>query len=281
MATDRKRPRGPVGPGAAALAAATTEGGWALVTGASSGIGLAYATALATRGVNLLLTSVDAVNLERVTAELRDRHGVRVESLCQDFAAETVLGGLPDLIADRRVEILVNNAGFGTKGLFTATDAATYTDMVRVNLLAPVLLTRALLPPMLARGRGAVVHVASINAIAPIAWSAVYSATKAFLLSYATAVWYENRGSGVAFQTLLPGTSVTPFHTHSGSTRLPPWAMTPEAVAASSLAALGRAVVHVPGAVNRVLRALDAFLPLPLRTKTAVATAVMRRSLGV
>jgi short-subunit dehydrogenase len=130
---------------------------------------------------------------------------------------------------------------------------------------------------MVERGRGVVVHVASLNALAPMPGSAVYSAGKAFLLSYATALWHEHKDSGVVFQTLLPGTTATAFHDRQG-TRLPPWAMRPDDVVASSLAALGRAPVHVPGRLNRVLRRLGAALPLELRV--AAAGAVMRASLG-
>ncbi|EFC85905.1 SDR family oxidoreductase [Parafrankia sp. EUN1f] len=277
----RMRVRAPFRTSAAgkAVLAQAADGGWALVTGASSGIGRAYAEALATLGVDLILTSDDAENLVRVAAALRAEHGVRAVAHPLDLADPSFVDKLPGLVDGRRVDVLVNSAGIGIKGLFTAADAAAYTDLVHLNMLAPVLLTRAVLPSMLGRGRGAVIHIASVNALAPIGHSAVYSAGKAFLLSYATAVWHENRDSGVLFQTVLPGTTATPFQARSGSTRLPPWTLTPEVVAAGSLATLGRDLVHVPGLINRAYRAIGAVLPL--RTKTATATAVMRRSLGV
>jgi short-subunit dehydrogenase len=109
-------------------------------------------------------------------------------------------------------------------------------------------------------------------------YSAVYSATKTFLLTYATAVWHENRDRGVVFQTLLPGTTATAFHSRQ-HTDLPAWAAAPDAVAAASLRAMGRNPVHVPGALNRAFRLLGAVMPL--RARTAAAAEALRASLGV
>jgi short-subunit dehydrogenase len=266
--TDRRR--------AGAALAAARAGGWALVTGASSGIGLAYARQLAAGGAGLLLVADDP-DLPAVADRLRDDHGVPVDALVVDLAADAALDKIVGWVGDRRVEVLVNNAGLGSKGPFISIDPDDYARLIRVNLTAPVLLTRALLPAMVARGRGAVIHVASINALAPMPYSAVYSATKTFLLTYATAAWYENRDRGVVFQTLLPGTTATAFHDRQ-ATALPGWAAAPDAVAASSLRRLGRQPVHVPGRLNRALRVLGALMPL--RMRTAAAGEALLASLG-
>lgn len=260
----------------AALAAAG-DGGWALVTGASSGIGLAYARRLAAGGAGVLLVADDPAVAD-VAARLRDEHGVRAEALVADLADETAVDKVVSWTAGRRVEVLVNNAGVGAKGPFTDGDPAEYASLLQVNLIAPVLLTRAFLPAMAARGRGAVIHVASVNALSPMPYSAVYSAAKTFLYTYALAIWHENRDRGVVFQTLLPGTTATSFHDRQ-QTELPAWAAAPDKVADASLGALGRHPVCVPGVLNRAFRLLGAGMPVTART--AAAAEALRASLGV
>jgi short-subunit dehydrogenase len=260
----------------AALAAAAVDG-WALVTGASSGIGLAYARRFAAGGCGLLLVADDP-GLEAIAERLRGEYGVRVDALVVDLSADAAVDKVVSWIGRRRVEVLVNNAGVGEKGPFLAGDAFTYQALIQVNLTSPVLLTLALLPAMTARGRGAVIHVASINALSPMPYSAVYSATKTFLLNYATAIWHENRKRGVVFQTLLPGTTATSFHDRQ-HTDLPTWASAPEQVAATSLAKLGRHPVCLSGTLTRAFRTLGALMPLPART--AAAAEALQASLGV
>jgi short-subunit dehydrogenase len=260
----------------AALAAAGA-GGWALVTGASCGIGLAYARRLAASGAGVLLVADDP-GVAGIAARLRDEHGVRAEALVIDLADQAAVDKIVSWVDGRRIEVLVNNAGVGAKGPFTDGDPAQYASLLQVNLTTPVLLTRAVLPAMTARGRGAVIHVASVNALSPMPYSAVYSASKTFLYTYATAIWHENRDRGVVFQTVLPGTTATSFHDRQ-QTELPRWAAAPDEVAATSLAALGRHPVCVPGTLNRAFRLLGAVMPVTART--AAAAEALRASLGV
>lgn len=262
---------------ARAAIAATCDDGWALVTGASSGIGLAYARRLAAGGAGVLLVADDPAVAD-VAARLRDEHGVRAEALVLDLADPTAVDKVVSWAGGRRVEVLVNNAGVGAKGPFTDGDPAEYASLLQVNLTAPVLLTRAFLPAMTARGRGAVIHVASVNALSPMPCSAVYSAAKTFLYTYALAIWHENRDRGVVFQVLLPGTTATGFHDRQ-QTDLPAWAAAPGKVADASLAALGRHPVCVPGVLNRAFKLLGAGMPVTART--AAAAEALRASLGV
>jgi short-subunit dehydrogenase len=262
---------------ARAAIAAAGDGGWALVTGASSGIGLAYARRLAAAGAGVLLVADDPAVAD-VAARLRDEHRVRAEALVVDLADQSAVDKVVSWAAGRRVEVLVNNAGVGAKGPFTDGDPAEYASLIQVNLTAPVLLTRAFLPAMTARGRGAVIHVASVNALSPMPYSAVYSAAKTFLYTYSLAVWHENRDRGVVFQTLLPGTTATSFHDRQ-QTELPAWAAAPDKVADASLAVLGRHPVCVPGVLNRAFRLLGASMPVTART--AAAAEALRASLGV
>jgi len=269
--------RGPARTADRALCAAR-DGGWALITGGSSGIGLEYARLLAARGIDCLLLADDEAALTAAATELRSSYGVAVEILVLDLADPDLSGRLREGVGGRQIEILVSNAGFGIKGPFLTAPPEAYVALINVNAVAPTLIARELIPGMLERERGIVVHVASINALAPIPRSAVYSACKAFVLSFATALSHEHRDSPLVFQTLLPGTTATPFHDRQ-ATRLPFWAMSPQAVARSSIDALGRDVVHVPGAVNKALQLLSGALPIRLRT--AAAGAVLRASLGV
>jgi short-subunit dehydrogenase len=266
MVARRISPRGRRRADAALRAAA--DDGWALVTGASSGIGRAYALALAEHGAGLLLAADDETGLEKTAAMASECGARECALLACDLSDPAGVETLVSWIGSRRVDVLVNNAGIGTHGPFGAAPPEEYARLLGVNVRAPVLLTRALLPAMVERRCGAVLHVASINAVAPMPGSAVYSASKSFLLSYATALWFEHRDDGVVLQTVLPGTTATAFHERQGTT-LPPWALGPDAVVRASLGALGTAPVIVPGRLNRVLRGLGGLLPLELRTAAA------------
>ena len=185
----------------------------ALVTGASSGIGEAFARALAARGTNLVLVARSAARLEALAAELTARHGVRADTIAADLSDP----GAPDaILAELRVraleiDTLINNAGFGTHGDFAALDGRRERDEVIVNAYAPVALTRLLLPAMIARKHGAIVNVASTAAFQPVPYMATYGATKAFVLSFGEALAEEVRAHGVRVVVLCPGQTDTAF----------------------------------------------------------------------
>ena len=199
------------------------RGGRALITGASSGIGEAFARELSERGVNLVLTGLpaDAVRLERICGELAARHRVSCESVPIDLAepdaperlcaAVDALGFEPDL--------LVNSAGIGTGGRFAAESLPAELRMVRVNVEALVALTGCYLPRMTERGAGAVVNVASTAAFQPLPYFSVYAASKAFVLSFGEALWAEGRRHGVRVVNVCSGPVETPFHEDGGEGR--------------------------------------------------------------
>jgi short-subunit dehydrogenase len=224
--------------------------GRALVTGASSGIGAAFARALSRRGHSLLLVARRRERLEALAAELG-----RAEVLAADLgdpADVDRVAARADALGD--LELVVNNAGFGTRGAFASLDAARELDMVRLNVLAPLTLTHRLLPSLLARKRGGVINIASIGAFQPVPFMATYGATKAFVLSWSEALAEELRGSGLHVLCVCPGPTESEFFDVAGlpePMRKLPHTMSAETLVARSLAAFddGRAVL-TPGAVN-------------------------------
>src|SRR4051812_10768587 len=184
----------------------------ALITGASSGIGEQFARQLAARGQDLVLVARRADRLERLAAELpTDAHAVPC-----DLATDA--GSLRERVADLGVEVdlLVNNAGFGTSGPFLDQDAAREAEQVRVNCEAIVILTHAFLPGMVERGRGGIINVASSAGMQPIPYESVYAATKAFAISFTDALHTELRGSGVRVLAVNPGPVPTEWQEAAG-----------------------------------------------------------------
>jgi uncharacterized protein len=230
-----------------------------LVTGASSGIGADVSRSLARRGHGVTLVARRAERLEELAAELRSSHGVRVEVIGCDLADESSRGSLLDRLGELavNVEVLVNNAGFGTGGRFAELDAEREVEMVRLNVEAVVALCARFAPDMVRRGRGAILNVASTAAFQPLPRQATYAATKAFVLSFTDSLHAELAGSGVTATALCPGPVRTEFAHTAGigeeAEGVPGvfWAESPE-VAEQGVRGLekGRRVV-VPGLLNR------------------------------
>jgi uncharacterized protein len=195
---------------------ATQSSRRALITGASSGIGAAFARALAARHQDLVLVARSAGKLEALAEELTAKHDVRADVITADLADPHAADAIVAELAARDISIgmLINNAGFGTLGEFVGLDPARERDEVFVNAFAPHALTRALLPAMVARRSGAIINVASTASFQPVPYMATYGATKAFLLSFSEAVAEEVRPYGVRVLALAPGYTTTAFHDH-------------------------------------------------------------------
>lgn len=228
-------------------------GGWALVTGASSGIGRAMAERVSADGMPCILLSNEPGPLERARDEMTAAHGVEVESLCLDLAEPDVSHRIRDHLGERELGLIISNASFGRTGPFGSDDMETYRRMLAVNVDAYVSLAHAFVPSMVARGRGGIVFVSSLNSLVPgIGGSAVYSATKAFETSFACGLWQELVGTGVDVLLVIPGPTRTGFQEEAG-TKVASWAMDPNAVACGALPELGARFMHVAGDVNQVL----------------------------
>jgi uncharacterized protein len=227
----------------------------AIVTGAAGGLGEAFARALARRGHDLVLVDLRREALSLLTRRLARDPGVAVEAIGADLSrradVERVAGHL-EKMGD--VELLVNNAGFGKKGRIDTIDAGEQLAQVDVMVGATVRLSRAVLPGLVERGRGAIINVSSVGAFNPGTDWAIYGASKRFLLDYTESLALELAGTGVRAQALCPGYIHTGFHDASGTPEAKAavpdtvW-MTPDEVAEASLEALnGSRVVVIPGA---------------------------------
>ena len=254
----------------------------ALVTGASAGLGAGFARALAARGDDLVLTARRADRLEALAAELRAAHGVRVEIVAADLADPAAPAALLAAIADRGVTIdtLVNNAGFGIQGAFVDAAAGDQLGMIDLNCRALVALTHAVLPPMVARGRGGILNIASTAAFQPGPWLAVYFASKAFVLSFSEGLHEEVRGAGVHVAALCPGPTRTDFAERAGmadSALFQRLAGDPAQVVRDGLAALdANQAVRVSGVANRMMAGSARFVPRGLVRRLAGSLQRMR-----
>lgn len=240
-------------------------GGAALVTGASSGIGEAFARALAARGMDLVLVARGRERLEALALALEAEHRIRAVAVAVDLARpdtpQAVRAGAE--AAGLSVGLLINNAGYSVYGPFTQQDPAEQAGMVDVNCRAPVVLARAFAPDMVARGRGGIVFVASTAAYQPTPHLAVYAATKAFDLFVAEALWAELTRHGVEVLALSPGFTPTGFQARSGDplTGPPGGVARPDEVVATALSALGRQRSAIHGLRNAALAVLVRVLP--------------------
>ena len=197
---------------------APSTAGAALVTGASAGIGAAIARELAGRGHDLILVARREQRLRSLAEELSSEHAVTAEVIAADLSQADERERLHSGIAERGrwVEVLVNNAGFGSRGRFVDSDTARMVEMVEVNVAAVVDLSGRFLPGMANRGRGAVINIASAASFQPIPGTAVYAASKAFVLSFSEAIRTEMRGTGVTITAVCPGPVETEFTEAAG-----------------------------------------------------------------
>jgi short-subunit dehydrogenase len=260
----------------------------ALVTGASAGIGTEIARELAERSQNLVLVARRKEQLDEVAVELRDKHGIRVETIACDLTDAAARAGLPGQISELGldVEILVNNAGFATNGPFYESDPERELQQVRILVESNVALTAAFLPGMVQRGRGAVLNVSSTAAMQPIPYSAGYSAAKAYVLTFSEAIHQEVEGNGVTVTALCPGPVRTEFweisgwQVHGGESfekRVPrPAWITAQQAARAGVRGLERGDrVVVPGLAMRA--AMEASRYLPHALKLPALEWMMRR----
>jgi short-subunit dehydrogenase len=218
----------------------------ALITGASRGIGAAYARALAAKGYDLLLVSRDKARLDQEASELTKRHPVSVEIEVADLAAPDAANRLYVSARHRRrtLDLLINNAGFGLFGEFVDLPMARIQEMLRLHVHTIVESIRLFLPGMIERGTGRIINVASVAGLLPVPYLAEYAATKAFLITFSEALAEEVRSSGVRVQVCCPGSTETDFHATAGfRPKNPLGAWSADEVAAASLAALERGPV--------------------------------------
>ncbi len=236
-----------------------------LITGASSGIGEAFARRLAADGANLILVARRENALTSLAGDLRAEHGVQVTVLPMDLAKPGSVDTLVTRVenAGLTVDGLINNAGFvDAYAPFAVNDAARAREMIAVNVTSLVDLTRAFLPNMLERRRGCVINVGSTASFQPVPFWAVYGAAKAFVLSFTEAVRAENHGSGVEIFALCPGATATEFFDEVGRDAAVGAMQTPDQVVSIALRAMARGKSSVVcGRRNATLAALTRLVP--------------------
>jgi short-subunit dehydrogenase len=254
----------------------------ALVTGASSGIGAAFARQLAAEGIDLVLVARDVDRLEATATSLRDRFGVEVEVLPADLADEAATRPVQDRLAStgQPVDLLVNNAGIGLRGRFWETPLADQERMFHLNCTAVLRLSHAALGAMVPRGRGDIIVVSSVSGFAP-AVRGSYGASKAWATAFAESLSGQLAGTGVHVSAVAPGFVRTEFHGRAGldMSKLPGFLwLDAESVAATALRdhRAGK-VLSVPGVQYKVMVAASRLVPPTLNRR--VTERFRRRTL--
>ncbi|WP_049567295.1 SDR family NAD(P)-dependent oxidoreductase [Streptomyces sp. SBT349] len=252
----------------------------ALVTGATAGIGAAFARRLARDRHDLVLVARDAERLRRQAAELHDRHGIEAAVLPADLSTDEGIGAVERRLSDpdRPVDLLVNNAGFGLKGGFLDAPLADELRMLKVHCEAVLRLTAAAVEPMRGRGRGGVVNVASVAAFFP---RGTYSASKAWVVQFTEGAARDLAGSGVRLTALCPGFVRTEFHERAalGIGAIPDWMwLDADRVVETALRDLARnKTVSIPDARYKVLTGAARLAP---RSALGGISARARRRYG-
>jgi uncharacterized protein len=239
----------------------------AVVTGATAGIGREFCEQLAARQHDLLVVARDGNRLEALRKDLESRHGVTVDVFPADLSVDDDVARLTGVLAAApRLSLLVNNAGFGTRGALADASPARQEAMVRLHTLAPMRLTQAVLPGMLRNRTGAVVNVSSAASFIYSAGNVNYCATKAYLTSFSEGLAAELKGTGVRVQALCPGFTRSEFHQRMDAdvTHLPGWMwMSAPQVVRASLGNLQRGgpVVCIPGIRYKLAVAILRLVP--------------------
>ena len=251
------------------------SGKWALVTGASSGIGAALAKELAAQGADIVLVARRLDALQNLARQISAEQGVRTRVETADLGRPGEPERLFDALrkANINVSVLANNAGYGTYGVFDAIDAATEEGMIELDVKAVARITRLFAQPMRAAKFGRILLTASVGAYSPSPFYAVYCACKAFVLSYGVAIRHELRGTGVMVSVLSPGVVRTEFHKVAGHEKnrfKERTGMDAAPVARAAVRGLlrGRAQI-VPGFVNKTLAFTTRLAPRPMQAAMA------------
>ncbi len=248
----------------------------ALITGATSGIGRAFAERFARMGHDLVVTGRRKRVIDNAAREIRKAHGVSVKVIIAELSGEKGLRAVLEAIRrERNLSVLVNNAGYGIDGFFADLPIRDHLDLLQVHITAALRFIHAALPGMIERKSGTIINVSSLGAFAPAPINGIYGGAKSFLNIFTESLHLETRRHGIRVQALCPGFTVTDFHRKMGveeevrGNTMFHW-MDPGTVVEISMRCLEKGrVICVPGFRNRLLRALFAVTPRRLYYRAA------------
>lgn len=240
-------------------------GPWAVVTGASSGIGRSFALSLAKRGLNLILTARRKERLEELSHELSKKYKIQVKIAVSDLSKENFIIPIRKASEGLEVGLLINNAGYGITGRFSTSSLLLEKDMIHVNCLAPTVLAHEFSEKMLNKRKGGMIFVSSTLAFSPTPFMSSYAATKSYNLYLSEALSYEMKEFGVDVMALCPGTTKSEFADVTKMKAVA--AMDSDSVSEYALNTLGKKSVCIPGLKNKALIFLGRFLSRNVRTK--------------
>ncbi|MEA3560167.1 MAG: SDR family oxidoreductase [Candidatus Omnitrophota bacterium] len=250
---------------------------YALITGATSGIGAAFAAHLAQSGYNLIITGRREKIIQKVAGEIKTNYKVDVRVILADFSMKNDLDRLTAYLNEiDNIEILVNNAGFGNRKLFFDDDFNNQEKMLKVHINAVVRLTRRIVPKMIKNGKGIIINVSSLAAFLPSSTTGIYCATKAFINTFSESMHIILKDKNIKVQALCPGFTRTDFHQkldigrsmlkNKGIIR---WMAADDVVKISLAALKKRKVIVIPGFFNKLIKLLITLLPKNLYYKSA------------
>lgn len=238
-------------------------GEWALITGASSGIGREFARYLAKEKINLVLIARRYEKLLELKDELTTKYKIEIIPLQSDLTEEDSIAKIIEIVGQINIGILINNAGAGYVGKFSEMDSKKGTGLVKLNCLAPVMLTHHFVKKMIQNKKGAIIFLGSIVGLQPSPYLAVYSATKTFNIFFAEALWYELKKFNIDVLSISPGSTATDFERVSKDTRKIITAK-PEEVVFVTFKYLGKKPAVIHRTFNKILIGISNILPLKI-----------------
>ena len=263
-----------------ALSFGERYGPWAVITGATSGIGKEFAMQLAEKGINPVLVARSGEKLDAVSKEIKEKYGVDVRTVAADLSDAKDVERVDRETRDLNVGLLVNNAGGWQEGEFLGNDVDKEALVQRLNMEAPMRLSSAFGKRLAERGAGGIMNVGSALAHVPTAYQANYAGTKAYLNHFTKALEFEMRPTGVDVMVVNPGATKTPGAAHVDQDKMPIKPMTAEEVAKSALGSLGKTVESIPGVKNKLAFG-TALRILPQWASTAIVGSQAAKFMGI
>lgn len=240
----------------------------AVITGATSGIGAAYASEFAKQGYDLIITGRRKEKIEAVATQIRQKYNVNVDVILTELSETEGIKKLVDFMKEKKIEVLVNNAGFGANSLYQVSDLSIMEQLAKVNVIAPMELIHAVLPGMVKQSSGTIINISSESVYMIIPQNAVYTGAKTFLKSFSEGLYLDLMGTGVKVMAVCPGLTHTDFHEKMGMDKSRQinkgqieW-MSPEEVVDISLRDMKKGkVVCIPGNHTKMLTYLLNMMP--------------------